>query len=81
MHSRDPSTPRRSCTRCVATPIPLGDVGPITFLLSLVEVGIEVDHVLLEEAFAEGAGLELLRGVAALEFEILLLADVSPDLC
>lgn len=60
--------------------VPLGEVGPVAFLLRLVEVRVEVDHVLREEALPQFAGLQFLGGVPAFEFPVLLLPDVPPDL-
>ena len=56
--------------------VPFSEVGPVSFGLGLVEVGVEVDDELAEELFAELAGLDLFRGVAPFELKVLLLADV-----
>lgn len=60
--------------------IPFANIGPVPFFLRFVEIGIEVNDIGLEEAFPQFTGLEFFRSVATLEFEILLLANVSSDL-
>ncbi len=64
----------------MGTDIPFGEVGPVAFLLRLVEMGVEIDDVLGEEALAKFTGLEFLSCVSALELPVLLLADVPSDL-
>lgn len=60
--------------------IPFSDIGPVSFLLGFIEISIEVDHVLSQEALAKVACLELFRSIASLELEVLLLAYVPADL-
>jgi hypothetical protein len=60
--------------------VPLGEVGPIALLLGSVEVSVEVDDVSLQKLLSEFAGLKFLGSVTPLEFEVLLLSDVSSDL-
>ena len=61
--------------------VPFGEVGPVTFLLGLVEVGIKVDYELVQEVLAQLARLQFFRVVASFELPVLLLPDVPPYLC
>ena len=59
---------------------PFGEVGPISFFLCFIEVGVEVDDELLKELFAQIAGLQFFGCVSSFEFPILFLSDISPNL-
>ena len=76
-----PSVPRHNYTLCVFCDLPFGDVGPIAFLLSFIKMRIIIDDVFFEEGFPQFAGFLLLRGVASLELEIIVLVEISSDLC
>jgi hypothetical protein len=64
----------------VRTDVPFGEVSPVAFLLRLIEMGVEIDDVLGEEAFAKFTGLKFLSCVTTLELPVLLLANVPSDL-
>jgi len=60
--------------------VPFGEVGPVSLFLGFVEVGVELDDELLEEVFAELAGLHLFGGVSSFELPVFLLPEIPPDL-
>jgi hypothetical protein len=83
MNTRDPLAPRRSCTiyTLLYRGIPLANVRPISLLLCLVEVAVEIDYELLDKSLAQETGLKLGPLPSSLELKVLLLLDVSANCC
>lgn len=61
--------------------IPLANVRPVTLLLCLVEVAVEIDYELLDKGLTQKTSLELGPLPTSLELKVLLLLDVSANCC
>jgi hypothetical protein len=59
--------------------VPFADVGPVSFLLGFVEVGIEVNDEFLDEGLSQLTGFEFRADPSSLEFKIFLFLDISSD--
>ncbi len=60
--------------------VPFGEISPISFFLSFIEMSVEVNDISLDKIFPQLARLHFLSSVAPLELPILLFSDVSSDL-
>ena len=61
--------------------LPFGDICPISFLLSFVQIGIEVNDILAQETLPELTSGEFLSAITSFKLKVFFFANISPNLC
>ena len=61
--------------------LPFGEVGPVSLLLSFIEMSVKIDNELLKEFFAEFTGFHFFWRVTSFKFPVLFLPEISSNLC